>query len=101
MLAPWLLAPALALLGDITTGEARFTPTPAEATVPALYRLPAATYRYEFEPVLDARAHGGPLQRAPVFQRRLQQRVPDRGGRLTCPCRTKVAGTNRSQGQSR
>lgn len=53
MLGPWLFALAPALVAGLTTGEARFTPTPAEASVPELYRLPKATYRYEFEPVLD------------------------------------------------
>ena len=53
MLAPWLLVLAPVLVGDVPTAEARFTPTTAEAGVPALYQLTAATYRYEIEPVLD------------------------------------------------
>ena len=53
MLAPCLLALAFGLPSGVETAEARFVPTAAEASVPALYQLPAATYRYEFEPVLD------------------------------------------------
>ena len=52
MLAPWLLVATL-LAAGVETGEARFVPTAAEVDVPELYRLPAATYRYERELVLD------------------------------------------------
>jgi len=53
MLAPWLLLAASSAAGVSTTGEARFVPTAQEASVPALYQLPAATYRFEHEPILD------------------------------------------------
>ncbi len=35
-------------------GEVAFRPTPAEAAVPELFRLPAATFGYDLEPVRDA-----------------------------------------------
>lgn len=47
----FLLA-ALACAG-VETGEARFTPTPAEPGVPDLYRLAPATYTFERELILD------------------------------------------------
>ena len=52
MSSPWLLLAAL-IAGGVETGEARFVPTAAEADVPPLYRLPASTYRFEHEPILD------------------------------------------------
>ena len=52
MPAAWLLCAALIAAG-VETGEARFVPTPLEPSVPALYQLPAATYRFEREAVLD------------------------------------------------
>lgn len=52
MSAPWLLLATLICSG-IERGEARFVPTPAEANVPALYRLPGASYTFERELILD------------------------------------------------
>ncbi len=46
--AGWL---ALALLGQV--GLATFHPNPAESNIPELFRLPEATYTYEFEPVRE------------------------------------------------
>jgi dipeptidyl aminopeptidase/acylaminoacyl peptidase len=37
----------------VQTGEATFRPNPAEATIPELFRLPEATYPFEFEPVRE------------------------------------------------
>jgi len=45
----------VALLGQtgVESGETNFRPSPAEAAVPELFRLPGASFRYELEPVRD------------------------------------------------
>jgi dienelactone hydrolase len=46
---------AFLLFGSpVEVGRARFEPTPLEAQVPELFRLPAAEFSYELEPVRDA-----------------------------------------------
>jgi dienelactone hydrolase len=37
----------------VQTGEATFRPNPAEATIPELFRLPEATYKFELESVRE------------------------------------------------
>ena len=46
----------VALMGHpaIESGEAIFRPSPAEAAVPELFRLPGASFRYELEPIRDS-----------------------------------------------
>ena len=51
ILASWYVS--LLCLGAVETGEATFRPTSVEGGVPELFRLPAATFRYELEPIRD------------------------------------------------
>lgn len=55
MILPALIA-LLAGLPPIAgeRGEAAFRPTPAEAQVPELFRLPSATFAYELDPIRDS-----------------------------------------------
>jgi dienelactone hydrolase len=46
-----------AIVGAVETGEASFRPTADEATVPAQFRLEAATFRFEIEPLRDTPAY--------------------------------------------
>jgi dienelactone hydrolase len=56
---------ALVALGVIETGEAAFRPTPDEPGVPERFRMQAATFRFEFEPRLDARGYSVSAVRFP------------------------------------
>jgi dienelactone hydrolase len=47
----WIIV--LVALGDVERGEAVFRPTAAEAEVPERFRLPAARFGYELEPIRD------------------------------------------------
>ncbi len=82
MILPALIA-LLAGLPPIAgeRGEAAFRPTPAEAHVPELFRLPSATFAYELEPIRDSGSvhrRPGPVPVAPGHARRGQQHGPRR-----------------------
>lgn len=51
-----LVAAALTVQA-VERGEAAFRPTPAEAGVPELFRLPAAGFGYELEPIRDSESY--------------------------------------------
>ncbi len=53
MLAPWLILASPCSAPASRPARPASSPPRAEPNVPALYRLPAATYRFEREPVLD------------------------------------------------
>jgi dienelactone hydrolase len=53
MLPPCWIVALLAFQGGVEKGEVTFRPTPAESTVPELFRLPSATFGFELEPVRD------------------------------------------------
>ena len=53
MLVPCWIVALLAVAG-VERGEAAFRPTTTESAVPELFRLPAATFGFELEPVRDS-----------------------------------------------